>query len=121
MTCTITWAKSDVMKLSADFSALTDADFTYFATLAADEIGDSDRFGIQTKLAGILVTAHFLATILYPSAAKIPVLRESALGSQGVSVQYANRTFAASEWSLTQWGIQYQRLLAKWCRGGFLL
>ena len=118
MSATVTWTKAQLAFLNSSLT-LTDDEFAFYAAEAANEIGEDDRFGEQQNYAGLLLTAHY-ATTDPLRASSIPVMRESVQGSQGVSVQYAMRTFAPSEYSLSRYGLAYQRLLERWCRGGFL-
>lgn len=118
MAADITWTKTQLLSLNSSL-ILTDDEFSFYSAEAAREIGENDRFGEQQNYAGLLLTAHY-ATTDPARASNIPVMRESVQGSQGVSVQYAMRTFAPSEYSLSRYGLAYQRLLLRWCRGGFL-
>lgn len=119
MAATITWTKAELLNLDSSLS-LTDDEFAFWSAEAANEIGEDDRFGDQQNFAGLLLTAHYVSANPAFTAA-MPVMKESALGSQGVSVQYAIRTFSATDLSLSRYGIMYQRLLNRYCRGGFLV
>ena len=119
MAATITWTKAQLLNLNSSLS-LTDDEFAFWAAEASYEIGEDGRFGDQQNMAGLLLTAHY-ASLNPAIPAGIPVMRESALGSQGISVQYAMRTFAATDLSLSRYGMMYQRLVDRYCRGGFLV
>ncbi len=123
MPAQISWTKDDLIRLDSDFSSLPDSDFSYFATVAAQEIGESSRFGSQAPYAGALLTAHLL--VMDPGrkskAGGIPLMSESVQGSQGIAVRYAISEFTADDLSLSRFGIAYRRLQFRYNRGGFLL
>lgn len=113
------WTLADLGNVAPELAAVAQATFDFWAAEASRQINRA-RFGTRTKLAGCYLTAHMLTLNppagVEPSGAHQPALASESVG--GVSVSYAVRQFAASELSLSRYGLAFQRLARMAGMGG---